>query len=87
MKKNYEILQKLIEAGLDIDMFYTITVTSYNIKLQGDITTRNVNVLEDMFGIKFEYVNEHQWLLYKASANDEYKGISLEGLDITLTMQ
>lgn len=77
MKENLKLLE-LLSKKIEIEKFYSVTVTPYGIQLQGRPNVINVMDLQNIFDFKFDYDSDSCWLR---------KEIKFENtiIDITLT--
>lgn len=69
-----EQLKKLNELGIDLDLFYVVTIREYGIDLQGLATEKTLNLCSKF--VSFKFINDHNWL---AGSKD--------GINITLTLK
>ncbi len=73
MKKNYQAL-----SGIDLKLFYAVTIYSYGVRLQGDNSGVTVRYLQKNYNVSNWSVMENGYL----ESSFEIDGIKL---DITLT--
>lgn len=73
MKKGYEAL-----SGIDLELFYAVTIYEYNVDLQGENSGATVRYLQENYNVSNWYMTESGYI----EASFEINGIKL---DITLT--
>jgi hypothetical protein len=62
MSKIYENYKKVAESGLGIGNFYSITVTDFDIRFQGDNTNKLLKICQDL-GYEFKWNNKNNYLI------------------------
>lgn len=73
MKKHYEAL-----SGINVELFYAVTIYEYNVKLQGEQSNQTIKYLSQMFNVSNWRVTESGFI----EASFEIDGIKI---DVTLT--
>lgn len=73
MKKNYQAL-----SGINLELFYAVTIYEYNVKLQGEQSNQTTKYLSQMFNVSNWRVTESGYI----ETSFEIDGIKI---DVTLT--
>ena len=73
MKKNYQAL-----SGINLVLFYAVTIYEYNVKLQGEQSNQTNKYLSQMFNVSNWRVTESGYI----EASFEIDGVKVE---VTLT--
>jgi hypothetical protein len=62
MENIYENYKAVAESGLGIGNFYSITVTNFDIRFQGDNTNKLLKICQDL-GYEFKWNNKLNFLI------------------------
>lgn len=61
MEKIYENYKAVAESGLGIGNFYSITISNFDIKFQGDNSTTLLTLCQSL-GYEFNWDSKNNWL-------------------------
>lgn len=69
MKRNYEAL-----SGINLELFYAVTIHKYNVKLQGEQSIQTTKYLSQMFNVSNWRVTESGFI----ETSFEIDGVKVE---------
>ena len=77
MKTQLELLNEMLNAVISANLFYNITITKFDINLQGQFKPETASIIKSAFLLQSEKIEGNGFITFKTTYKDSNVTITL----------